>query len=118
MPVTQTVKLNADSVTIDLAALEALKSAMLAFFSEPDGFPPKHEQVREYFRRELEVGACWMDEKVADIGVWRLVNDDEQVTLVRHPELGTPAPTYHARVDRKDARWVVVGLDRERHLPI
>ncbi len=112
-------ELNSGSLRIDQNDLEAMKQAMVAFFHVSNrNFPKKYLEVRELFAAELDAAACWLNETSAEIGVWRLENQNGCLVLVRYPEFGPNLDgdryIFHAKLRQGEVGWEVVAIELER----
>ena len=107
-------ELKSGTLTVDIKTLEKMKLAMQSFVDGP-GLPARFHELREPLRTELKSSAVWVSEDLAGIGVWRLENRDDRLTLVRYPPPSkAPAYLYHATLEQDGSGWKVMSFEQER----
>jgi len=107
-------ELKSGTLTVDIKTLEKMKLAMQSFVDGP-GLPARFHELREPLRAELKSSAVWVSEDLAGIGVWRLENRDDRLTLVRYPPPSkASAYLYHATLEQDASGWKVVSFEQER----
>ena len=106
----------AGAVWVDVAMLEKMKLALLAFFTQPVAkFPAPYREVQDPFARELSTSAVWIRDGIAYIGTWRLESQAGQLVLVRYPPpINGVMYLFHATLVAKDSGWEVAGFEVER----
>jgi hypothetical protein len=107
-------KLESGNITIDIGALNAMKTALQSFIGGSD-FPPRFSDRREPMSEELKPSAAWIHHGEAGIGLWKLELQDRRLELVRRPPpvKGTHY-IYHAGLTRVDSGWKIASFEVER----
>jgi hypothetical protein len=107
-------ELKSGTVTVDIGTLEKMKTALQSYVEGPS-LPPRFLELREPMRKELKSSAAWIDNGQAGVGLWRLENRDDHLTLIRYPPPSKATQyLYHATLSKADSEWKVVSFEQER----